>query len=77
MCVVSMITDHYLDKWKRNSDWAMPILPTQQEIDEFRRLLERAREYDRQHNQPDCGLEEKRAAVKKLADELGIDVSFI
>lgn len=50
---------------------------TQEEVDEFRRLLERAREYDRKNNEPDCELDEKRQALKTLAKELGVDIAFI
>lgn len=93
MCVVSMIMDHYWDKWqpKPTPPWpTYPIMPpmpdpykvykpvpTQEEIDEFRKLLERAREYDKKHSEPECELEEKKAKVRKLAEELGVDVSFI
>src|SRR5262245_66368502 len=44
-------------------------MPTQIEIDEFRRLLERAREYDKKYNQPDCEMDEKRDKLKALAKE--------
>lgn len=50
---------------------------TQDEVDEFRRLLERAREYDRKNNEPDCELAEKRAALKKLAEQLGVEIDFV
>ena len=50
----------------------MPIGPTQDEIDEFHRLLERAREYDKKNNEPDCELETKKEKLLKLAKELGI-----
>lgn len=94
MCVVSMIIDHYDDKWSKppyivpnvvpGSPTYIPVypqvppkLPTQEEIDEFHRLLKRAREYDKKNNEPDCELQEKKNKIKKLADELGIDISFI
>lgn len=51
--------------------------PTQDEIDEFRRLLERAREYDKQFNQCGCETEQKKNALRELAKILGIDISFI
>lgn len=97
MCVVSMIYDHYHDKWKEMLP-VQPIAPlkpeqtpfkfifplTSQEledlrkdIEEFKKLLERAREYDRKNNQPDCEMEEKRERVKKLAKELGVEIDFI
>lgn len=108
MCVVSMVYDHYWDKWSqppyRISPTPLPYqvpvvtpypqpfvpvvpvpvapvvpvqLPTQAEIEEFRKLLERAREYDKRTGQPDCELEEKRAKLKKLAEEMGVDIAFI
>lgn len=96
MCVVSMVMDHYWDKWRYIQIpeapaypwpvlapvpapvWA-PVTPpiSPAEVDEFRKLLERAREYDRKNNEPDCELEEKRQRLKKLAEELGVDISFV
>ena len=89
MCSVSMIMDHQHDIWKDRyftiptvpgfpfQPAPMPPLPTAQEIEEFRRLLDRAREYDRKNNEPDCELEEKRQKLKKMAKELGVDISFV
>lgn len=57
---------------------ASPARPiTDDELDEFRRLLERAREYDRKNNEPDCELDEKRQALKKLAEQMGVDIAFV
>lgn len=85
MCAVSMIMDHYHDKWKRPKPYTYPNVPawpsqpiiTPEEIAEFKRLLERAREYDKQNNEPDCEMEEKKDRIKKLADELGVKIDFI
>jgi hypothetical protein len=94
MCVVSMIFDHFGDKWGK---WVPPAHPaptypvpmpypvpvpapspiSPEEVEEFRKLLERAREYDRAHSQPDCELEEKRKKVKELAEMLGIKIDFV
>jgi hypothetical protein len=85
-----MIYDHYHDKW-RNPPYTLPNPPiyipnlptpnpgalTKEEIEEFRKLLERAREYDKQHNHPDCELEEKRRKVKELAKSLGVEINFV
>ncbi len=59
MCVMSMIMDHYGDKWQKKLDdygpipnspfkFTFPIPPTisPEEIKEFRELLDRAREYE-------------------------------
>jgi hypothetical protein len=82
-----MIMDHYTDKWiPLTRPYAFdypPIVPppsapiTDEEIQEFRRLLERAREYDRRNNEPDCEMEEKKQKLLKLAEELGINIDFI
>ena len=82
MCIVSMIMDHYSDKWRQYQIPGPSFIIeqpqiTKAELDEFRQLLERAREYDRKHNQPDCELEEKRQRVKDLAKELGVEIEFV
>ena len=84
MCAVSMIMDHFGDKWQyyKQDDrawWVNRLRDStlQADIDEFRKLLERAREYDRKHNQPDCELQEKRQRILDLAKELGVAVEFV
>ena len=89
MCVYSMIIDHYSDKWATGPGAIVAIPPqsspfissvrsiSDEEIQEFRLLLEKAREYDLKNNQPDCELEEKKVKIRKLADELGINIDFI
>lgn len=81
MCVVSMIMDHYRDKWDHLvvPGVAPPPAPpiTAAEIEEFRRLLERARDYDRKNSEPDCELKEKRDAIKKIADLMGVKIDFV
>lgn len=87
MCVMSMVVDHYHDKWKEKIDkqeWdrvtqpVLPILPvTPEEIEDFRKLLERAREYDRKNNQADCEMEDKKRLLKELAAKLGVNIDFI
>lgn len=93
MCVVSMIMEHYNDKWKR---YTGPVLPmpappvyppigpiviqpniSQAEVDEFRELLDRARKYDREHNEPDCEMQDKVDALLAVAKALGVDISFV
>lgn len=93
MCVVSMVIDHYDEKWCKNwhpmippikpmpvpypVNWPpVPRVPTQAEIDEFYELLRKAREYDKKNNQPDCEMEEKKKALLKLAEEMGITITF-
>lgn len=91
MCVVSMIMNHYSEKWGPTPPTVVPLphiisppsppikfpFITKEEIDEFRRLLERAREYDRRNNEPDCELEEKKRKVRELAEQLGVKIDFL
>lgn len=90
MCVYSMVADHYWDKWKDRQPFT-PVAPdppggpypapvpaiSPEEVEEFRKLLDRAREYDRKNNQPDCELDEKKARIKKLAEDLGVRIDFL
>jgi hypothetical protein len=83
-----MVMDHKWDDWTRKyvqpvtppspyQPFVTPPLPTPAEIDEFRRLLERAREYDKRNNEPDCELESKRQKLRDLADMLGVKIDFV
>lgn len=80
MCVVSMIAEHYNDKWRispKPFEWGetpkpLPKFPTKEELDDFWRLYERAKEYDRKNHEPDCETKEKMDNLVKLAKELGV-----
>ena len=50
---------------------------TQEEIDELRKLLAKAKEYDEKTGQPDCELEEKKQKLIELAKDLGVDLIFV
>lgn len=50
-----------------------PVMPTKAEIEEFYKLLEAAREYDKKTKQPDCEREELKnwfQEFKKLAKKI-------
>jgi len=87
-----MIYDHFSDKWEKLRKqleelpyvYPTPIVPqpivpqiSPSEIEEFRQLLDRAREYDIKHNQPNCELEDKKERIRRLAKELGVKIDFI
>lgn len=80
-----MIMDHQYDKWYTYLPLNPLVQPvdrikkdiTQEEIDEFRRLLERAKEYDKRNNEPNCELSEKKQKLLDLAKELGVEIDFI
>ena len=88
MCTVSMVVDHYRQEWKWR--WTKELPPgrfptrnglrrplTQDDVDELRRLLERARAYDLLNNERDCPTEEKINDLKELGKSLGVDVAWI
>ena len=62
--------------------YPLPIVPppipqlTQEEIESFRRLLEKAKQYDIDHNEPDCELASKKQRLIDLAQELGVNIKF-
>jgi hypothetical protein len=88
---MSMVMDHYGDQWGRRywpntTPVQRPVpplninvgpFPTPAELDEFRRLLDRAREYDKRNNEPDCELAEKRQLLLDMAKKLGVDIDFV
>ncbi len=91
MCVVSMILDHYHDKWWERIPHEEPTIepyivsPTQpnpepritdEEIREFRDLLRKARDYDKKNNEPHCELESKKETLRKIAEALGFEINF-
>lgn len=118
MCVVSMVMDHHLDKWKDRFPWTQPwrnpIAPQpfqpypddtrvdpspletfkiegvvtnkdlkkeleelKKEFQDFKKLMEKAIEYDKRTNQPNCEDANKKELIKKIAEALGIDVKEI
>lgn len=89
MCTVSMVMDHYDDEWRRRLYGPGRLAPpsiqepfitrpiTQDEVDEFRRLLDRAREYDKRNGEPDCELDSKKQRLLELAKELGVEINFL
>lgn len=86
MCVYSMISDHHTEKWTKDNQPLVPLSPnrlTEQEIVDFRRdvgelkkLLERAKEYDKQNSQPDCELESKKKILREIAEKMGVPLEL-
>ncbi len=94
MCVVSMIGDHFHDKWDPLKQIQPSTITTDQlhkylaptrkefndlkkEVEEMKKLLERALEYDKRNNEPNCEMEEKVALLKKVAKMVGVDLNEI
>lgn len=86
MCVVSMVMDHYNDKWRDytfTGTWPPIVSPTKQEFDALKKevedlkaLLARAKKYDADNNEPDCEMEEKIALIRKVAELVGVELSI-
>lgn len=86
MCVVSMVGDHYNDKFEKNYPgvWPDPLNSppiTRQEFDELKRdvkemkeLLKRAKKYDEDNNEPDCEIAEKFKKLQEIAKLVNIDL---
>lgn len=45
------------------------------EVLEMKKLLQRALEYDKKNNEPDCQIEDKVSLLKKVAEAVGVDLS--
>lgn len=87
MCVVSMIGDHYSEKWTQppyqnlfnnfgnvtREDFENLV----KEVKEMKALLKRAKEYDIKNNEPNCEIEEKIELLKKIAKLVNIDLNDI
>jgi len=83
-----MISQEYID---RGAGWWRPVAPDvipldlteifqkselERKIAELESLLARAREYDKRMGQPDCPEEDKKAALRLLAEHFGLKINF-
>ena len=93
MCVVSMVGDHYYDKW-RESPWqeqarraqrttplqaasAADVMALRKEVEEMKELLKKAVEYDRRTDQAHCENEQKIAFLRDFAESLGVNLDEV
>jgi len=81
MCVVSMIGDHFNEKWKQpyqegafNNVSRLEFDLLRRDVLEMKELLKKALEYDNRTHQPDCHVDEKIEFLKKFAELFGIDL---
>lgn len=92
MCTVSMIGDHYADKWKDiPGQWIIPSNwpakepeVSREEFEELKRdvlemkeLLKRAKKYDEEHDQPDCEIDEKMELLRSIARLVGVNLDDV
>lgn len=90
MCVMSMIGDHYGDRWRQNP----AVLPPQTfviapqvsreefdalrlEVEEMKALLIRAKRYDEEHGEPGCEMDEKLVILRRVAELVGVDLEDV
>lgn len=86
-----MIGDHWRDKWQPEP-WFTHIhtygnLPqgvTKEEFDalkkdveDLKKLLARAKEYDAKNGEPDCEIDSKMAVLRKVAEAVGVDLDEV
>lgn len=86
MCVVSMVGDHFNDKWKDrqfpgfnqfNEVTRTEFEALKAEVLEMKALLLRAVEYDKRNNEPHCEIKEKIATLKRMADLVGVSLEDV
>jgi len=92
MCVVSMVLDHYRDRWYERYPFIPQTAPTitiapqvtREEFEAFRRefadmveLLKKAKIYDERTGQPDCEMDEKVEAIRRIAKVMGVDIDSV
>lgn len=92
MCVVSMIGDHYLEKWQPRDPspnappvWLFPGWPhvtreefeaLRKEVQEMAALMRRAKDYDERTGQKDCENDAKMAILRKVAELVGVELAL-
>lgn len=69
MCVVSVVMD-------MGSTAPRPLWQQPDFVPFYNDLLWRAHQYDVANNEPDCELDEKRKALKRIAEKMGVSIKF-
>ena len=87
MCTISMIGDHFNDKWNQpyyqQTFTNLSFISKQEfdalkkEVEDMKQLLIRAKIYDEKNNEPNCEIEEKIETLRKIADLMGVDLNDV
>ena len=88
MCVISMIGDHYRDRWvPEPKTWTNVVLTPpvsreefdklKAEVEEMKKLLKRAKEYDERNGEPECEIDEKMDLLRKVAEMVGVSLDDV
>jgi len=82
-----MIGEHYKDKWQQPPYWPyiqQPDTATQQEVvnlrkelEELKKLLARAKAYDKANKEPDCEMDDKIAFLRQVAESFGVNLEDV
>lgn len=70
-----IVPGDFADMWREQTKDA-EIDDLKKRVEVLEELLRKGKEYDRETGQPDCELDEKRQALKKIAEELGVEIAF-
>lgn len=91
MCVVSMIGDHYGERFPQQYPGVIQTTGTniyqyisreefeqlKRDVLEMKELLKKAKIYDEEHGEPDCQKDEKIALLRKIAELVGVDLEDV
>lgn len=82
MCVVSAVGDNWKDsfpnRWPTYPDVTREEFDAlKKEVKELKELLLAAKKFDEATGQPNCEMDEKIDLIKKVAKELGIDMTGV
>ncbi len=85
--VMPWVTPAMPDPWPATIPYATPAIPTsvsreefdalKKEIEELKKLLQAAKEYDAATGQPDCEVDAKVALIKAVANLVGVDMGDV
>lgn len=72
------------DYMKYCKEYSVPSTPTREEfealkkeVEELKKLLLAAKEYDEKTGEPDCEIDEKVEVIKKIAKLVGVDMESV
>lgn len=87
MCVVSMIGDHYSDRFNKpyyvgtftniSEISRAEFEALKREVEEMKELLKKALKYDEENGEPECHMDEKVERLKKVAELVGVSLDEV
>lgn len=89
MCLISFIGDHYTEKWTpllppsfdlTRNDFAVTrdeFEMLRREVENMKAMLIKAKIWDEEHGEADCGMDEKLIVLRRIAEFVGIDLDEV